>query len=417
MRWSFFITKKECENMKEKLVLAYSGGLDTSIIIPWIKEKYDFDIIAACINVGQDEEVIGVEEKAIKSGAKKVYVEDVTDEFVENYVFNAIKANAVYEGKYLLGTSLARPLISKKLVEIAHKEGAKYIAHGCTGKGNDQVRFEASIAALDPSIKVIAPWRIWDIESREDAIDYASENNIPIEATKEKIYSRDRNIMHISHEGGDIENPANEPNYKKILMMTKTLEEASDKAEYVTIEFNKGVAIKLNGKTMKGKELLKELNIIGGNHAIGTIDLLENRLVGMKSRGIYETPGGTILLEAHKELERLTLDKLTYQFKETVAKKYAELVYDGIWFNKLRESLDVFVEETQKNVNGVVKLKLYKGNIILAGMESKYALFEESISSFGKSEFFNHHDAEGFINLYTLPFKIDSMMKQDLKGK
>lgn len=403
--------------MKEKLVLAYSGGLDTSIIIPWIKENYDFEIIAACINVGQDDELEGIEEKAIKSGAIKVYVENVTDEFVKDYVFKAIKANAVYEGKYLLGTSLARPLISKKLVEIAHKEGAKYIAHGCTGKGNDQVRFEASIAALDPSINVIAPWRIWDIESREDAIDYANDNNIEILATKEKIYSRDRNILHISHEGGDIESPANEIDYKKILMMSKTLEESSDKAEFITIEFKKGEAIKLNGEKMKPKDLLEKLNAIGGNHAIGIVDLLENRLVGMKSRGIYETPGGTILMQAHSELERLTLDKLTYQFKETISKKYAELVYDGIWFNKLRESLDLFIDGTQENVTGIVKMKLYKGNVVLMAMESKYALFEESISSFGKSEFFSHHDAEGFINLYTLPFKINAMMKMNLKGK
>ncbi|MEA1974026.1 MAG: argininosuccinate synthase [Bacillota bacterium] len=403
--------------MKEKLVLAYSGGLDTSIIIPWIKENYDFEIIAACINVGQDDELEGIEEKAIKSGAIKVYVENVTDEFVKDYVFKAIKANAVYEGKYLLGTSLARPLISKKLVEIAHKEGAKYIAHGCTGKGNDQVRFEASIAALDPSINVIAPWRIWDIESREDAIDYANDNNIEILATKEKIYSRDRNILHISHEGGDIESPANEVDYKKILMMSKTLEESSDKAEFITIEFKKGEAIKLNGEKMKPKDLLEKLNAIGGNHAIGIVDLLENRLVGMKSRGIYETPGGTILMQAHSELERLTLDKLTYQFKETISKKYAELVYDGIWFNKLRESLDLFIDGTQENVTGIVKMKLYKGNVVLMAMESKYALFEESISSFGKSEFFSHHDAEGFINLYTLPFKINAMMKMNLKGK
>ena len=403
--------------MKEKLVLAYSGGLDTSIIIPWIKKNYDFEIIAACINVGQDDELEGIEEKAIKSGAIKAYVENVTDEFVKDYVFKAIKANAVYEGKYLLGTSLARPLISKKLVEIAHKEGAKYIAHGCTGKGNDQVRFEASIAALDPSISVIAPWRIWDIESREDAIDYANNNNIEILATKEKIYSRDRNILHISHEGGDIENPANEVDYKKILMISKTLEEASDKAEFVTIEFKNGEAIKLNGKNMTPKDLLKDLNVIGGNHAIGIVDLLENRLVGMKSRGIYETPGGTILMQAHSELERLTLDKLTYQFKETISKKYAELVYEGIWFNKLRESLDLFIDGTQENVNGTVKLKLYKGNVVLMAMESEYALFEESISSFGKSEFFSHHDAEGFINLYSLPFKINAMMKMNLKEK
>lgn len=403
--------------MKEKLILAYSGGLDTSIIIPWIKEKYDYEIIAACINVGQEDEMEGLEEKAIASGASKIYIENVTDEFVEDYVFKALKANAVYEGKYLLGTSLARPLISKKLVEIAHKEGAKFIAHGCTGKGNDQVRFEASIAALDPSIQVIAPWRIWDIESREDAIHYAEENNIPITATKEKIYSRDQNIMHISHEGGDIENPMNSIDYKKILMMSKTLEEANDTPEELTIKFEKGIPTEVNGASMKPAELLKTLNKIGGDHAIGVIDLLENRLVGMKSRGIYETPGATILYEAHQNLERLTLDKLTFQFKETVAKKYAELVYDGIWFNKLRESLDAFVDETQQNVTGTVKVKLYKGNIILAGMASEYALFEECISSFGKSEFFNHHDAEGFINLFNLPFKINAMMEAKLKGK
>jgi len=403
--------------MKEKLILAYSGGLDTSIIIPWIKEKYDYEIIAACINVGQEDEMEGLEEKAIASGASKIYIENVTDEFVEDYVFKALKANAVYEGKYLLGTSLARPLISKKLVEIAHKEGAKFIAHGCTGKGNDQVRFEASIAALDPSIQVIAPWRIWDIESREDAIHYAEENNIPITATKEKIYSRDQNIMHISHEGGDIENPENSIDYKKILMMSKTLEEAKDTPEDLNITFVKGVPTALNGEVMKPAELLKALNKIGGDHAIGVIDLLENRLVGMKSRGIYETPGATILYEAHQNLERLTLDKLTFQFKETIAKKYAELVYDGIWFNKLRASLDAFVDETQMNVTGTVKVKLYKGNVILAGMSSDYALFEECISSFGKSEFFNHHDAEGFINLFNLPFKINAMMEAKLKGK
>jgi argininosuccinate synthase len=403
--------------MKEKLILAYSGGLDTSIIIPWIKEKYDYEIIAACINVGQEDEMEGLEEKAIASGASKIYIENVTEEFVEDYVFKALKANAVYEGKYLLGTSLARPLISKKLVEIAHKEGAHFIAHGCTGKGNDQVRFEASIAALDPSIQVIAPWRIWDIESREDAIHYAEDNNIPITATKEKIYSRDQNIMHISHEGGDIENPMNAIDYKKILMMSKTLEEAKDAPEDISIEFEKGIPTKLNGLAMKPAALLKKLNEIGGDHAIGVIDLLENRLVGMKSRGIYETPGATILYDAHQNLERLTLDKLTFQFKETVAKKYAELVYDGIWFNKLRESLDAFVDETQQNVTGTVKLKLYKGNIILAGMSSDYALFEECISSFGKSEFFNHHDAEGFINLFNLPFKINAMMEAKLKGK
>lgn len=402
---------------KEKLVLAYSGGLDTSIIIPWIKNKYDFEIIAACVDVGQNENLEDVEKKAKASGASKAYVETVTEEFVDEYVLKAIKANAVYEGKYLLGTSLARPLISKKLVEIAHKEGAKYIAHGCTGKGNDQVRFEASIAALDPSIKVIAPWRIWDIKSREDAIDYANDNNIELTVTKEKIYSVDQNILHVSHEGGDLENPANEPDYQKVLSLTKTLEEAPDEAEYITIDFVKGEPVKLNDVEMKPVEILSMLNEIGAKHGVGVIDLFENRLVGMKSRGIYETPGGTILLKAHNELERLTLDKLTYQYKENIAKKYAEIVYNGIWFNKLREALDAFIESTQENVTGTVKLKLYKGNIVPAGMTSDYALFEESISSFGDSEFFDHKDAEGFINIFNLPFKIDTMMKQQVNQK
>lgn len=401
---------------KKKLILAYSGGLDTSIIIPWIKEEYDFEIIAACVNVGQEGELESVKKKAIASGASKIYVEDVTEEFVEEYVFNAIKANAVYEGKYLLGTSLARPLISKKLVEIAHKEGASYIAHGCTGKGNDQVRFEASIAALDPSIKVIAPWRMWDIKSREDAIDYANENGIELTVTKEKIYSRDENILHISHEGGDLEDPKNEPNYQKVLKRSNIVENAPDEAEYVTISFEKGVAKKINGKAYHPKELLTKLNEIGGKHSIGIVDILENRLVGMKSRGIYETPGGTILIEAHQDLERLTLDKMTYQYKELISKKYSEIVYNGVWFNKLRESLDAFIDKTQENVTGDVTLKLYKGNIYFAGMESDYALFEESVSSFGASDIFDHKDAEGFINLFNLPFKIEAMMKQKVKG-
>ncbi len=401
--------------MKEKIVLAYSGGLDTSIIIPWLKENYDFEIIAACIDVGQGDEVDGVKEKAINSGASKVYVEDVKEEFVKNYVYKSIKANAVYEDKYLMGTSLARPLIGKKLVEIAHKEGAKYIAHGCTGKGNDQVRFEAAIAAIDSSIKVIAPWRIWDIKSREDAIDYANKMGIDVPVTKEKIYSRDKNLMHISHEGGDLEDPTNEHNPNELYLMTKTLENAKDTPDYLEIYFEKGIPVEINGQTLGPVEMLSKLNEIGANHGIGVIDILENRLVGMKSRGVYETPGVTILMMAHKELEHLTLDKMTFQYKQMIALKYAELVYNGVWFSTLRESLDAFIDTTQQNVTGWVKLKLYKGNIIPAGMGSPYALYDKGISSFGESEFYDHKDAEGFINLFNLPFKIKSIMDEKNK--
>lgn len=396
--------------MKEKVVLAYSGGLDTSIIIPWLKENYDLDIIAACINVGQEDDMEQVEKKAIKSGAVKVYVENVVEEFVKDYVFPSIKANAVYEDKYLMGTSIARPLIAKKLVEIAKKEGAKYIAHGCTGKGNDQVRFETTMAALAPEIKVIAPWRIWDIESREDAIDYANAKGIEIPVTKEKIYSRDMNLMHISHEGGAIEDPRNEQP-KDLYLMTRTLEEAKDEPTYVEIYFEKGVPTKLDGKEMSPASLLAELNRIGGENGIGVTDILENRLVGMKSRGIYETPGATILMSAHKDLEHLCLDKMTYQYKQMIALKYAELVYNGTWFCSLKEALDAFIDKTQETVTGWVKVKLYKGNIIFAGMDSPYALYEHSISSFGASDFYNQKDATGFINLFNLPFKIEAMMK------
>ncbi|MTI69516.1 MAG: argininosuccinate synthase [Firmicutes bacterium] len=398
--------------MKPKVILAYSGGLDTSIIIPWVKEKFDFDIIAACINVGQDDELDKVEEKAIKSGASKAYVVNVEDEFVENYVFKAIKANAVYEDKYLLGTPLARPIIGEKLVELAHKENAEYIVHGCTGKGNDQVRFESAIAALDPKIKVIAPWRMWDIKSREDAIDYANKNGIEVPVTKEKIYSRDKNLLHVSHEGGDLEDPKNEHKPDVLYQMTKTLEEAKDEPTYVKIHFEEGIPKKINDEELNGVDLLKKANLIAGENAVGIIDILENRLVGMKSRGVYETPGGTILLEAHKELERLTLDKETFQYKQGISLKYAELVYNGKWHTTLRASLDSFIEETQKNVTGWVKLKLYKGNIMIAGMDSPNKLYEESISSFGDSEFYNQSDAEGFINIYNLPLKINAMMKK-----
>lgn len=396
---------------KEKVVLAYSGGLDTSIIIPWLKENYnDLDIIACCVNVGQEDDMEQVKKKAISSGASNVYVENVVNEFVEEYVYKGIKANAAYEGKYLLGTAYARPLIAKKLVEVAHKEGAKYIAHGCTGKGNDQVRLETAIAAIDPTIKIIAPWRIWDITSREEAIDYAEARNINLGGiSKVKIYSRDQNILHISHEGGMLENPENEPNYDELLVMTNTIENAPDCAEYIELEFEKGIPVKLNGNKLNGEEMLKAVNKIGGKHGVGVIDLLENRLVGMKSRGIYETPGGTILLEAHKYLESYVLEKETAHYKDGVSLKYAELVYNAMWFSGLKVAFDAFVDSTQESVNGTVKLKLYKGNIGFAGMKSENALYNEEISSFSTGDLYDQKDATGFIHLYSLPFKIQAL--------
>ncbi|HNZ83572.1 MAG TPA: argininosuccinate synthase [Sedimentibacter sp.] len=395
---------------KEKVVLAYSGGLDTSVIIPWLKENYDnLDIIACCVNVGQEDDMEFVKNKALSSGAIKVYIENAVNEFVEEYVYKGIKANAAYEGKYLLGTAYARPLIAKKLVEVAHKEGAKYIAHGCTGKGNDQVRIETGVAALDPTIKIIAPWRIWDIKSREDAIDYAETKNIDLHGiTKEKIYSRDQNILHISHEGGMLENPGNEPDFDEILIMTNTVEKAPDVAEYVEIEFEKGIPVKLNNNKLNGEKMLKALNKIGGTHGIGILDLLENRLVGMKSRGIYETPGGTILLEAHKYLESFVLEKEEAHFKEMVGNKYAELVYNGMWYSGFKHALDAFIDSTQEKVSGKVKLKLYKGTIKFAGMTSENALYNESISSFSTGELYDQKDAAGFIHLYSLPYKIQA---------
>ena len=393
--------------MKEKIILAYSGGLDTSIIISWLIENYDMDVIAACINVGQEENMTGMEEKALKTGAKKIYIENLTEEFLRDYVFKGVKANAKYEGTYLLGTAYARPLIAKKLVEIAHKEGAKYICHGCTGKGNDQVRFEVGIAAIDPTIKVIAPWRIWDINSREAAIDYATTHGIEINVTKEKIYSRDENIWHCSHEGGDIEDLTNEHNQEMYLMVTPP-EQAKDEATYVEIYFEKGIAKKINGEVLTATNIVKTLNKIAGENGIGVIDIVENRLVGMKSRGIYETPGGTVLYAAHKELEDITLGKDTLHFNQLISQKYGELVYNGLWFTKLREALDGYLDETQEHVTGTVTLKLYKGNIMAAGKESPYALYDEGISSFGASDLYDHKDAEGFINLYSLPSKINA---------
>lgn len=395
--------------IKEKVILAYSGGLDTSIIIPWLKENYDIDVIAVCANVGQEENMDEIYEKALKSGASKAYIEDLSEEFVTQAIFKAIKAEAKYENKYLLGTSLARPIIAKRLVEIAHKENAKYICHGCTGKGNDQVRFEASISAIDPSIEVIAPWRLWDIKSREDAIDYANENNIEVSATKEKIYSVDANLFHISTEGGDIENLKNEHKEDLVYKKCKPIEKASDIAEYVEIYFEKGEPKKVNNEQLSPVEIIKTLNDIGAKHGVGVIDILENRLVGMKSRGIYETPGGTILYEAHNILESATLDKDTIHYKQVIAHKYSELIYNGMWFSKLKESIDAFIEETQENITGTVKIKLYKGNIKPAGIFTENALYDESISSFGDSELYDHKDAGGFINLFTLPLKIKAL--------
>lgn len=395
--------------MKEKVILAYSGGLDTSIIIPWLKENYDFDVIAVCIDVGQGDDMNCVREKAIKTGASKVYIEDLKEEFIIDYLFKGIKSGALYEGKYLLGTAFARPLMAKRLVEIAHAEGAKYICHGCTGKGNDQVRFEVGIASFDPSIKIIAPWRIWDIKSREDAIDYAISRGIDIPVTKEKIYSRDMNLWHVSHEGGELENPVNEHKEDMYLMVTPP-EKAPDNPTYVEIYFEKGIPRKINGKELNPIEMLNILNKIAGENGIGVVDLVENRLVGMKSRGVYETPAGTLLYYAHDELERLTLDKSTYHYKQIIAQKYGELVYDGLWFTTLKEALDSFVETTQQNVTGTVKLKLYKGNIKTASIDTPYALYNEEISSFTTGSLYNHKDAEGFINLYSLPSKIKAMM-------
>lgn len=395
---------------KEKVVLAYSGGLDTSIIIPWLKENYDLDVIAVCIDVGQDDNMEEVKKKAIKTGAVKVYVEDAKEEFVGDYVFKALKANALYEEMYMLGTSLARPLMAKKLVEIAHKEQAKYICHGCTGKGNDQVRFEVGIASFDPSIKIIAPWRIWDIKSREDAIDYAKEKGVEVPVTKKKIYSVDKNIWHTSHEGGELEDPKNAHNTEMYSMVTPP-EKAKDEPTYVDIYFNRGVPEKVNGKELSPVELLETLNKVAGENGVGVVDIVENRLVGMKSRGVYETPGGTVLYEAHKALETLTLDKLTLHCKQQLAQKYGEIAYDGLWFTTLREALDAFVDKTQENVTGTVKLKLYKGNIMNAGIDTENALYDEGISSFGASELYSHKDAEGFIKLFSLPSKIKALKK------
>jgi argininosuccinate synthase len=400
--------------MKEKVILAYSGGLDTSIIVPWLKENYDVEVIAVCVDVGQGDDMEEVRAKAVRTGASKIYVEDLREEFVTEYLYKAVKSGARYEGKYLLGTSYARPSIAKRLVEIAHAEGAKYIAHGCTGKGNDQVRFEVGIASFDPTIKIIAPWRIWDIKSREDAIDYAAERGIDIPVTKEKIYSRDKNLWHLSHEGGDLEDPRNE-HKTDMYQMTIPPEQAKDEASYVEIYFEKGVPTKINGETLPPVEMIEFLNKVGGENGIGVIDIIENRLVGMKSRGVYETPGGTLLLAAHEELEHLTVDKATFHYKQLIAQKYAELVYDGLWFSPLREALDAFIDVTQENVTGSVKLKLYKGNIMVSSIDTPYALYDKEISSFGASDLYDQKDSAGFINLFSLPYKIKAMVDKNNK--
>jgi argininosuccinate synthase len=400
----------------DKVVLAYSGGLDTSIIIPWLKENYGYEVIAFCANVGQGEELEPVREKALKSGASKVYIEDLVEEFVTDYVFPVLKAGAVYEKKYLLGTSFARPLMARKMVEIAEKEGAVAIAHGATGKGNDQVRFELGVKAFNPDLKIIAPWREWTIRSREEAIDYANSHGIDIPVSKEKIYSSDRNIWHISHEGGDLEDPANEPQ-NHLYVLTVPPEDAPDVPAYVEVGFQAGIPVSLDGKPFAPVALLEQLNRLGGANGVGIVTMVENRLVGMKSRGVYETPGGTILYAAHEELERLTLDRRTLQFKEQVAAKYAELVYDGNWFSKLRTALDAFVDVTQQTVTGSVRVKLYKGSCNAVASSSPYSLYSEELATFGADEIYSQKDAEGFINLFGLPLKVQALLDRKIKGE
>ena len=406
--------------MKDKVVLAYSGGLDTTAIIPWLKENYDYDVICCCINVGQAEELDGLEDRAKLSGAEKLYVLDVVDEFCDDFIMPCVKADAVYENKYLLGTSMARPLIAKKLVEIARKENAVAICHGATGKGNDQVRFELGIKALAPDIRIIAPWRCnetWNMQSREDEIEYCKKHGINLPFSADSSYSRDRNLWHISHEGLELENPANEPNYDHLLVLGVTPEKAPDKAEYVTMTFEKGVPTSLNGQKMKVSEIITKLNELGGKHGIGIVDIVENRVVGMKSRGVYETPGGTILMEAHRQLEELILDRATYTVKKEMGNKFADIVYEGKWFTPLREAVQAFIESTQQYVTGEVKFKLYKGNIIKAGTTSPYSLYSESLASFTTGELYDHHDAEGFINLFGLPLKVRAMKMAEINKK
>ena len=405
--------------MKEKVVLAYSGGLDTTAIIPWLKENFGYEVICCCIDCGQGNELDGLDERAKLSGASKLYIEDLVDEFADNYIMPCVKADAVYENKYLLGTSMARPAIAKKLVEIARKEGAVAICHGATGKGNDQIRFELGIKALAPDIKIIAPWRmtdIWTMQSREDEIAYCEKHGIHLPFSTDSSYSRDRNLWHISHEGLELEDPANEPNYEHLLVLSVTPEKAPDEGEYVTMTFEKGIPTSINGKKMKVSDIIRELNVLGGKHGIGIVDIVENRVVGMKSRGVYETPGGTILVEAHRQLEELVLDRATMETKKDLGNKFAQIVYEGKWFTPLREAIQAFMDVTQEYVTGEVKFKLYKGNIIKAGTTSPYSLYNESLASFTTGDLYDHHDADGFITLFGLPLKVRAMKMAEGKA-
>lgn len=396
---------------KEKVVLAYSGGLDTTAIIPWLKENYDYEVICCCIDCGQGEELDGLEERAKYSGATKLYIEDITDEFCDDYIVPCVQAGAVYENKYLLGTSMARPGIAKRLVEVARKEGATAICHGATGKGNDQIRFELGIKALAPDLKIIAAWRDdkWNMDSRESEIEYCKVHGIDLPFSADQSYSRDRNLWHISHEGLELEDPANEPNYDHLLVLGVSPEKAPDEGEYVTMTFEKGIPTSVNGEKMKVSDIIRKLNELGGKHGVGIVDIVENRVVGMKSRGVYETPGGTILMEAHDQLEELVLDRATMEVKKDMGNKLAQIVYEGKWFTPLREAVQAFVESTQEYVTGEVKFKLYKGNIIKAGTTSPYSLYSESLASFTTGDLYDHHDAEGFITLFGLPLKVRAM--------
>ncbi len=398
--------------MKERVILAYSGGLDTTAIIPWLKETYGFDVICVCIDVGQESELEGLEERAKYSGAEKLYILDVVDEFCDDFIVPGVMANATYENKYLLGTSFARPLIAKKLVEIARKENATTICHGATGKGNDQVRFEINIKALAPDLKIIATWRQpeWTMQSREDEIEYCKQHGIDLPFDASSSYSRDRNLWHISHEGLELEDPSAEPNWDHLLVLGTHPEKAPDEAEYVTMTFEKGVPKSVNGKEMKVSNIVRELNRLGGKHGVGIIDIVENRVVGMKSRGVYETPGGTILMEAHMQLEELILDRDTLAFKKIISDKFADMIYEGKWYCPLREALQAFIEKSQERVTGEVKFKLYKGNIIKAGTTSPYSMYSEELASFTTGDLYDHKDAEGFINLFGLSMKVRGML-------
>ena len=402
--------------MKEKVILAYSGGLDTTAIIPWLRENYDYEVICCCIDCGQESELDGLEERAKASGAAKLYIEDVVDEFCDEYIMPCVKGCAVYENKYLLGTSMARPVIAKRLVEIARKENATAICHGATGKGNDQIRFELAIKALAPDIKIIAAWRDdkWTLDSRESEIQYCRDHGIDLPFSADNSYSRDRNLWHISHEGLELEDPSCEPNYDHLLVLGVTPEKAPDEGEYVTMTFEKGIPTSVNGKEMKVSDIIRELNRLGGKHGIGIVDIVENRVVGMKSRGVYETPGGTILMEAHQQLEELVLDRATMDTKKDMGNLFAQIVYEGKWFTPLREAVQAFVDVTQEYVTGEVKFKLYKGNIIKAGTTSPYSLYSESLASFTTGDLYDHHDAEGFITLFGLPLKVRAMKMAEL---